>query len=269
MQLIKTAGNIRIAAEDLNSTADRAIVLVHGWPLSYRMWDYQIKPLLDRNWRIVRMDLRGFGASDAPAQNYGYDILAADIYKVIRSLGVKRFAFVGFSMGGAIALRYMRLFGGAGVEKLALLGAAAPTFTQQHSFSYGVTKEYVDELIGQIQSDRAQFSYDFSRMLLAGLHSEAILDWFMDISEHASQIGTIQTAYSLRDENGIRDLDAVHIPTGIFHGKLDQIVGFEHALYQHEHIPGSILYPFENSGHAVFYDELERFSGKFLEFLET
>ncbi len=44
-------------------------------------------------------------------------------------------------------LRYMRLFCGYGVEKLILLAAAAPSWTQREGYPYGLTRKYVDSLI--------------------------------------------------------------------------------------------------------------------------
>mgnify|MGYP000573861583 CR=1 FL=1 len=154
---------------------------------------------------------------------------------------------------------------GYGVKKLVLLAAAAPRFTQTPDFPYGMTQDAVDQMIEQIQTDRAQFSEDFSRKLLYSPHSEAIKDWFCDLSLSASSIGTIATGYALRDEDGCADLYSVHVPTGIFHGKQDQIVPFELGELQNQRIAGSQLFAFENSGHGIFYDELERFNQCFLQ----
>lgn len=264
----KTRDGVKIAVYDLNPRSRKVIVMIHGWPLSEKIFEYQKLMLVESGYRVVTMDLRGFGASDAPASGYSYDQLASDVHQVIRSLGLTSFVLAGFSMGGAIVLRYMRLFNGFGVKKLVLMAAAAPRFTRAPGFPYGMTKCAVNELIEQAQTDRAQLSEDFSRMLFASPHCSAIKDWFRDISLTASGIGTVCTAYSLRDEDGRRDLACVHVPTGIFHGKKDKVVPFEMALLQQEGICGSELFAFENSGHGVFYDELACFNRALLTFLE-
>lgn len=256
-----------IAVYDPNPRGKPTVLMVHGWPLAAKMYEYQERMLLCKGWRVVTLDLPGFGNSSAPAFGYCYDCLADDIYAVVQALGLRNFALVGFSMGGAIVLRYMRRHRGYGVKKLALLAAAAPRFTQAKGFPYGMTREQAEALIRSAETDRAQFSYDFSRQLLYSPHSEAIKDWFMGISQQANQLATVKTGCSLRDEDGRRDLESVHVPTAIFHGLEDQVVPFELGEYQHLHIPCSELIPFEQSGHAVFYDELERFNKKFLRFL--
>lgn len=269
MFFLKTRDNVKIAVYDLNSKSGKTIVMIHGWPLSQEIFEYQKRMLVHSGYRVITMDLRGFGKSDTPASGYSYDQLAFDVYQVIRSLKLTAFILAGFSMGGAIALRYMRLFQGYGVKKLVLMAAAAPRFTRAPGFPYGMTKEDVNQLIQQAETDRAQLAEDFSRMLLACPHSDAIKNWFRSLSLEASGIGTVATAYSLHDEDGRPDLACVHVPTGIFHGKKDKVVPFELALLQQESIRRARLFSFENSGHGVFYDELSRFNQTFLTFLES
>lgn len=268
---VNSKNNTRIAVYDThpNQCQKETVVFIHGWPLSNKIFEYQTEILVRTGYRVVTIDLRGFGNSDAPACGYSYDQFADDINAVVRSLKLCSFILVGFSMGGAIALRYMGRHNGFGVKKLILLGAAAPRFTQCPGYPYGVTKDYVDNLIAQASTDRAQLSADFGGMLFEGCHSKAIINWFRDIALSASGVGTIQSAISLRDEDGRCDLRKVRVPTGIFHGKKDRIVPYELALLQKEGISNSILYPLENSGHGVFYDDLDYFNQCFLDFIKN
>ena len=125
MNYITSDGNIKIAYEDLNPQNKKTVVFLHGWPLSHKVFEYQADILPYKNYRIVAADLRGFGESDAPAMGYGYDVMAKDIYNLITKLGLQNIVLAGCSMGGAIAIRYMSMFQGYGVSRLALLGAAA------------------------------------------------------------------------------------------------------------------------------------------------
>lgn len=259
--------NVKLAVYALNPGGIETVLMVHGWPLSHEIYEYQTELLVKCGYRVVTVDVRGFGNSDAPAAGYCYDQLADDIYTVVRSLNLGCFTLVGFCLGGAIALRYMKRYEGYGVKRLMLLGAAAPSFVKG-PYPYGTSEENMEKMIALISSDRPELCYDLSRMMLAMPHSEAVKDWFYQISLRASGIGTLQSACSLRDEDCTEDLKSVQVPTGIFHGKKDLIVPFKLAKIQDEMICNSILYPFESSGHAVFYDELEEFNKCFLDFLE-
>ena len=124
MKIIEATDGTRLAVYDFNPCGKEAVVLLHGWPLSHKMYEYQIGRLLKCGYRVVALDLRGFGASDTPDRVYSFNQMATDLHSVVLCLGLRCFTLVGFSMGGAIALRYMRLFRGQGVKKLILLAAA-------------------------------------------------------------------------------------------------------------------------------------------------
>lgn len=195
------------------------MVLLHGWPLSHKMYEYQIGRLLKCGYRVVALDLRGFGASDTPDRVYSFNQMATDLHSVVLCLGLRCFTLVGFSMGGAIALRYMRLFRGQGVKKLILLAAAAPSWTQRPDYPYGLTREAVNALIHQASTDRAQLAHDFAhQQLFASPQSEAAKNWFEDLALSASGVGTVRAALSLRDEDGgrprLRPCPHRHFPRG-------------------------------------------------------
>jgi pimeloyl-ACP methyl ester carboxylesterase len=81
------------------------IVLVHGWGTDWRV----LQPLFDqlrRAHRVLAVDLRGFGDSDAPAQAYTIQGYSDDIAFLIARLGLQRPIVIGHSMGGMIALDF-------------------------------------------------------------------------------------------------------------------------------------------------------------------
>ncbi len=80
------------------------LVLLHGFPLSSHMWE-PVLPALAEVARVITVDLRGFGNSDAPAAGYTMDALAEDILALAEVLGLARFALAGHSMGGYVAFR--------------------------------------------------------------------------------------------------------------------------------------------------------------------
>lgn len=79
------------------------VLLLHGFPEFWYAWRHQIPALADAGYRVVAMDLRGYGASDKPPQGYDTFTLAADAAAVIRCLGERRAIVVGHGWGGWIA----------------------------------------------------------------------------------------------------------------------------------------------------------------------
>lgn len=259
--------DVKIAVNDINPSGKRAVLFIHGWPLTSEVFEYQYNILPKYNFRCISVDLRGFGKSDKPLEGYCYDDLADDIYKVIKNLDIKSLMLVGFSMGGAIAIRYMARHKGYKVSKIALLGAAAPSFTKYPGYPYGTSKEEIDNIIKGIYKDRPKTISDFGKKFFASNISEEFRSWFSKIALKSTGYSTIKTAISLRDENMFDDLKCIKVPTGIFHGMLDEICPFEFALELNKNIAGSELYAFEESGHGIFYDQLEEFNKKFIKFL--
>lgn len=89
-----------LAYDDLGSGP--AVVLLHGFPLSRRMWRPQIRSLTGAGYRLVLPDLRGFGESDAPDGPYSMDIFADDIIGLLDHLEIDRAVVGGMSMGGYV-----------------------------------------------------------------------------------------------------------------------------------------------------------------------
>lgn len=107
-----------------------------------------------RGFRFIGVDLRGYGQSDRPWEGYDYDTMADDVKAVIYTLQLENAILAGFSMGGAIAIRYMARHEGADVDKLILLSAAAPAFTKRPGYPYGMRKQDIDDMIELFKADR-------------------------------------------------------------------------------------------------------------------
>jgi pimeloyl-ACP methyl ester carboxylesterase len=99
----------------------RTVVLLHGKNFSGAYWAPTIKALTDAGYRVVAPDQLGFGKSSKPAAyQFTFQALAANTRALLDSLGVGRFALVGHSMGGMLAVR-MALMYPERVERLALV----------------------------------------------------------------------------------------------------------------------------------------------------
>ncbi len=81
------------------------VVLLHGFPDSWRLWRHQIDALAASGHRVIAPDLRGFGESDRPSgvAAYAIDLLIGDVVSVYADAGVERAALVGHDWGAALA----------------------------------------------------------------------------------------------------------------------------------------------------------------------
>jgi len=106
-EYLEVESNVRLHLTDAGE--GKPIVLIHGWPLSDEMYEYQYNELINKNFRVIGITLRGFGKSDKPYKDYNYDVHASDIKKVLDKLKIEDAVLVGFSRGGAIAIRLYQL----------------------------------------------------------------------------------------------------------------------------------------------------------------
>lgn len=162
---VQVEPNVKVYVEDIGEGTP--VLFLHGWPVNYKMFEYQLNVLPNHGIRTIAMDFRGYGLSDKPSTGYDYDRMADDVRAVIDDLGLTDAILAGFSMGGAIAAHYMARHQGHGVSKLALLSAAAPVFTQREGYPYGLTPDELNEqIIEPIFTDRAKLLDTFGGMFL-------------------------------------------------------------------------------------------------------
>ena len=78
------------------------VILLHGHTLDLRMWDPQVKPLLEAGYRVIRPEMRGYGHSSKqqPGQQFTH---LDDMMTVMDSLHIAKAHVVGLSMGSFVA----------------------------------------------------------------------------------------------------------------------------------------------------------------------
>jgi len=265
-EYIEVEPNVHLHITDAGE--GRPIVLIPGWPLSDEMFEYQYNDLINKNFRVIGITLRGFGKSDKPYGAYDYDVHALDIKKVLDKLDIKDAVLGGFSIGGAIAIRYVSVHQGAHISKLALFGAAAPSWTQREGFPYNLPKSAVDGLIELNYKDRPKLISDFTKIFSATETSlnEGIGSWLKDICLSSSAYAMGQCLIALRDTDLRSDLVKITIPTVILHGKKDKICSFDLAEQMKGGISKSYIVAFENSGHSLFLEETDKFNKELINF---
>jgi non-heme chloroperoxidase len=265
-EYIETETNVRLHITDAGK--GRPIVLIHGWPLSGEMFEYQYNDLINNNFRVIGITLRGFGKSDKPYGVYDYDVHASDIKSILSKLDIHDAVMGGFSMGGAIAIRFVSVYDEDHVSKLALFGAAAPIWTQRDDFPYNLPKSAVDELIELNHQDRPKLLSNFAKIFSATetALNEGISSWLNGIGLSASSHATAQCLVALRDTDLRDDLAKINIPTLIMHGRKDKICSFDLAEQMKAMIKNSQLIAFEKSGHSLFLEETRKFNSALIKF---
>ncbi|MDX6635187.1 MAG: hypothetical protein QOF06_1390 [Solirubrobacterales bacterium] len=82
-------------------SGEDVVLCLHGWPQHWYEWRNLMPALADRH-RVIALDLRGFGWSEAPKDGYEKENMADDVLAVLDELGVERVKLVGHDWGGWI-----------------------------------------------------------------------------------------------------------------------------------------------------------------------
>jgi non-heme chloroperoxidase len=252
----------------------RPVVLIHGWPLSGRSWEYQLAPLVDAGYRVITYDRRGFGSSSQPWTGYDYDTFAGDLNELLTTLDVQDATLVGFSMGGGEVARYIGRYGTERVHSAVFVSAVPPyLYKSDDNPDGGLDDATIEQFQQGVIGDRIAFVEGFVEMFLAAgettdLVSAAQKRYLVQIASAASAKGTLDciNAFGRTDFRG--DLARVDVPTLVVHGDSDGIVPFEvSGKRTHETIAGSELVLIDGGPHGLNATHTSQFNAALLEFL--
>ena len=138
--LVEVEPGVRVNVLELGT--GKPVLLIHGWSLSHEVWDRQIRVLAEAGHRVLAMDLRGHGTSDAPLTGYDIERLAADGHEVLSAFGASGATVVGWSLGGMTALRMAHT--SPEVAKVVLIASNGVAGARHDNYPYGVPAEAVE-----------------------------------------------------------------------------------------------------------------------------
>ena len=180
------------------------VVLIHGWPMSHRMWEPQVPVLHAAGFRTVAYDRRGFGHSGFPdgsfaGGGYEYDTLADDLHDLMTELDLRDAVLVGFSMGGGEVARYLSRHGTDRVARVALVSSVTPFLMQTPDNPDGAPQEVFAGMLRDMTTDRPAFLQSFAKQffndgLLTHPVSQGVLDYAFAIASMAQPLATVECA---------------------------------------------------------------------------
>nr|WP_231379831.1 alpha/beta hydrolase [Flavobacterium sp. CG_9.1] len=270
---IETAPNVKLYVKDYGQ--GKPVILIHGWPLSNEMWEYQIDTLVQNNFRVIAYDRRGFGKSSQPWDGYDYDTLTDDLAAIIEQLNLEEAALVGFSMGGGEVVRYFSRHGGKGVSKAVLISSVTPFQLQTDSNPNGVPQEKYDGMAEQIKADRIGFLDNFGKTFfgvsfISQPISTPLLDYYRMLCSFASPRATLECAKSFSSTDFRGEMASVNVPTLIIHGDEDKTVPIEiTSEIATKLIPDNKFIIYEGAPHGLFYIEKDKLNSDLIEFLNS
>ncbi|MDA0352954.1 MAG: alpha/beta hydrolase [Chloroflexi bacterium] len=106
MPSYRTPDRVQLNYREAGATGP-ALILIHGWGSRLDHWQPIVAPLAKQH-RVLRLDLRGHGRSEAPEDGYSMWQFADDTAALARSRRIRSAVIVGHSMGSTVALELAR-----------------------------------------------------------------------------------------------------------------------------------------------------------------
>lgn len=250
------------------------VVLIHGWPLSGRMWEKQVPALTEAGRRVITYDRRGFGRSSQPWGPYDFDTLAADLKTLLDVLDLTDVTLVGFSMGGGEVARYIGTYGTDRVAAAVFAGAVPPYIHKSEENPEGwLDDATVAQFRAGVRDDRIAFLDGlFTQYFDVGertdLVSDAMRAYHVDLGAAASPKATLDCIGSFAYTDFRADIAKVTVPTLVLHSDADALVPFETSGKRtHDMIDGSRLVLIEGAPHGFNTTHAEQFNEALVEFI--
>uniref|UniRef100_A0A673ZXG7 Epoxide hydrolase 2, cytoplasmic n=1 Tax=Salmo trutta TaxID=8032 RepID=A0A673ZXG7_SALTR len=86
------------------------VMLCHGFPESWYSWRYQIPALADAGFRVLSLDMKGYGESTAPPdiEEYSQEQICQDLVTFMDKMGIPQVTLVGHDWGGVVVWNMAR-----------------------------------------------------------------------------------------------------------------------------------------------------------------
>src|SRR5258706_13773040 len=268
----ENSSNIDLYYEDHGS--GKPVVLIHGYPLSGTSWEKQLPALLQAGRRVITYDRRGFGRSSQPATGYDYDTFAKDLHTLVTKLELRKFALVGFSMGGGEVARYLGAYGSERVSQAVFISAVPPLLLKTPDNPEGVDAGVFAGIEKAITADRYAFFTEFFKnffntdLLLGKRVSEHAVHACWNLAAGASptaSLACVSTWYT----DFRKDLPRIDVPTLVIHGDADRILPIAASGQRTATIvKGAQLVVVKDGPHCITWTHADIVTRALLEFLK-
>jgi pimeloyl-ACP methyl ester carboxylesterase len=232
------------------------IVFLHAFPLNRTMWAAQQEALSSQH-RVITVDLRGHGESDAPLWHYTLDQAADDVRGLLDHLSIPQAVFVGLSMGGYILFAFYRKFARY-VKGLVLADTRAQADTP-------------DSKAGRFQM--AQIAYNQGPAAIADLMipkllspaaiqaKPALVQRVRSMIEGNQISGIVGDLMAMAERpDSVPLLHQIACPARIIVGELDIATPLHDSQLMADQIPGARLTTVPGAGHLSNLEQPETFN---------
>lgn len=266
------AAYVRVAGQHVHveqAGEGESVVLLHGFGGSTYLWR-QVTPRLAARFRVVAIDLNGFGWTERPRARQAYTLEGQEalVLGVLDALGIERAHLVGHSYGGGLAIWIAARHPGR-VRSLSLVASTLPTYASARRSRWAAWRPlvalfvrtralregFVRRGLERAVADPAVVTDELVRAYLARLRVEGATRAFQGL-----------TAPTDGPRPEVR-LEELRVPTLGVWGEQDRLLSVEDGARGVGRIPGSRLVRLAGVGHLPMEEAPDRLAAALAEFL--
>jgi len=263
MGAVELSDGGRIAFEDTGT--GRPVVLVHGWATHGGFFEPQ-RTGLAHCCRVITLDLRGHGESDAPADAASILQLARDVGELFEKLDLTDVLAVGWSMGAMVLWEALDQHIGDRVAGL-VVEDMSPRIVNDAHWRLGLSDGHhaaqlpavLESMTRDWRSHCAQF---VPRLFARGLDDERrdLMRWTLAQVTENDPHTMARLWRSMADQDFRPVLGRIKAPTLVLHGRLSQLYSEETSAAIVAAMPNAARLGLDRSGHAPHLEEPDEFN---------
>lgn len=263
-------GGLKLHVAEQGKRDRPPILFIHGWSQSHLCWSRQFRSPLADGFRLVGMDLRGHGQSEAPlhAEHYAEGALwADDVDSVITALRLESPVLVGWSYGGLVVSDYLRKYGDGAIAGVNFVGAAMGIGDRW--FGTFIGPAFMDHAMPACSRDQA-VALDAVRGLVHAFFAKPVAAEEIERAIGCAMLVHPKVRKNLisREEDFSADLSKLRKPVLVTYGDADTVILPAMAEELLAVAPNSRPSAYPGVGHAPFIEEATRFNDELAQFAD-
>ena len=248
-----TIGGVRIHYQEVGDEEAPPLILIHGFISATLVWSEVLRPLADAGFRVIAMDLPGYGYSDKPHDGrYTIGAHAHAVVGLMDRLGLEHATIVGASYGAAIAAT-MALDYPERIERLVLIGAVSNDAPKNKMLLRIARLPVIGDIVTplflgsrwvlhkRMEQMYRRLGVPFDEQMFEARHH-----LLANANTHRAMIRSIRRWSANRIS---RDAHLIRQPTMLLWGEVDTHTPLSDGLRLRDAIPNARLIVFRNCGH--------------------
>lgn len=266
---VTSADGTRIVYRVSGPPDARPLVLLHGWAESLICWGGTVVDELSTLYKVIAVDLRGHGYSDAPESGYDDSTnWAADVAAVLDAeSAIDGAVLLGWSYGGLVICDYLAEHGTAEVDGIVLVGAITGIGPGKAGGTTGSAMQAA--IPGVFEESPGKAVRAFAAFGDANTGPDRGIDAQRLFGASLATPPRVRKALFIRTTDHDDMLGSLDIPALIMHGTDDTVVDIASAKHAAELIPDVTTSYWEGSKHGLFIEDPGKFVAEVSEFIDA